>query len=238
MAEESLPGTESDPVTVLLVDDHPVFLDGLRGVFVPQDGFRVVGVAGCAEEAVTLSRSAEPQVVVLDLGLPDRSGIEVTRSLLDERPEVKVLVLSMSDDDDNVLAAMRAGAHGYLVKGADREEILAAMRTVARGGAVFSPRVAGRLRVFFDSLAAAPGRSVFPELTPREVEILDLLAGGLDYRGIARQLTISDKTVRNHVSNIFAKLHVNDRAQAIVRARNAGLGGAGRPPAGDGHVHS
>ncbi|MGW0535661.1 response regulator [Streptomyces sp. NPDC003032] len=233
MAEESALGADADTITVLLVDDHPMFLEGLRGVFLPQDGFRVVGVAGGADEAVALSVSAAPQVVVLDLGLPDGSGIEVTRRLLVDRPDVKVLVLSMSDDDDNVLAAMRAGAHGYLVKGADREEILTAMRTVARGGAVFGPRVALRLRTYFDSLAAAPGRSAFPELTPRELEILDLLAGGLNYRQIARRLTISDKTVRNHVANIFAKLQVNDRAQAIVRARNAGLG-ADAPPSPSG----
>ncbi|MGW0188977.1 response regulator [Streptomyces sp. NPDC003362] len=230
MAEESAPRTDVDTVTVLLVDDHPMFLDGLRGVFLPQDGFRVVGVATSAEEAVAVCRRTAPQVVVLDLGLPDGSGIDVTRRMLDDRPDVKVLVLSMSDDDENVLAAMRAGAHGYLVKGADREEILTAMRTVARGGAVFSPRVALRLRTFFDSLAAAPGRSAFPELTPRELEILGLLAGGLDYRQIARKLTITDKTVRNHVTNIFAKLQVNDRAQAIVRARNAGLGVDVPPP--------
>ncbi|MFD5793585.1 response regulator [Streptomyces diastatochromogenes] len=224
MAEESAPRAESDTVTVLLVDDHPMFLDGLCGVFLPPDGFRVVGVATTGAEALALSVSAVPQVVVLDLGLPDTSGVEVTRRLLADRPDVRVLVLSMSDDDDNVLAAMRAGAHGYLVKGADREEILAAMRTVARGGAVFSPRIAARLQAFFGSLAAAPGQQAFPGLTPRELEILDLIASGLDYRQIARRLTISDKTVRNHVSSIFAKLQVNDRAQAIVRARNAGLG--------------
>ncbi|MGQ4389053.1 response regulator [Streptomyces sp. SAS_270] len=232
MTEETFPRTDADTVHVLLVDDHPMFLEGLRGVFLPQDGFRVVAVAASADEAIALSLSASPQVVVLDLGLPDASGIEVTRRLLADRPEVKVLVLSMSDDDGNVLAAMRAGAHGYLVKGADREEILTAMRTVARGGAVFSPLVAGRLRTFFDSLAAAPGRSAFPELTPRELEILDLLASGLNYRQIARHLTISDKTVRNHITNIFTKLQVNDRAQAIVRARNAGLGAAALPPPG------
>ncbi|MFE7076940.1 response regulator [Streptomyces sp. NPDC057620] len=233
MAEENVPRTDVDMVTVLLVDDHPMFLDGLRGAFLPQDGFRVVGVATNAEDAVALSASAAPHVVVLDLGLPDGSGIEVTRRLIGDRADVKVLVLSMSDDDDNILAAMRAGAHGYLIKGADREEILTAMRTVARGGAVFSPRVALRLRAFFDSLAAAPGRSAFPELTPRELEILGLLAGGLTYRQISRELCISDKTVRNHITNIFAKLQVTDRAQAIVRARNAGLGAAAPPPQGN-----
>ncbi|MEV6398848.1 response regulator transcription factor [Streptomyces sp. NPDC051907] len=229
MIEETSGGPEAAPVTVLLVDDHPMFLDGLRGALLPQDGFRVVGEASSAEEAIALSLQTSPQVVVLDLGLPDASGIEVTRRLLSDRQEVRVLVLSMSEDDDNVLAAMRAGAGGYLVKGADREEILAAIRTVAGGGAVFGPRIAERLQSFFGALAAAPGRSVFPDLTPRELEILDLVASGLDYRQIARRLTISDKTVRNHVTNIFTKLQVNDRAQAIVRARNAGLG-AGEAP--------
>lgn len=219
-------------MTVLLVDDHPMFLDGLRGALLPQDGFRVVGEASSAEDAIALSVQMSPHVVVLDLGLPDASGIEVTRRLLSDRQDVRVLVLSMSEDDDNVLAAMRAGASGYLVKGADREEILAAIRTVAGGGAVFGPRIAERLPSFFGALAAAPGRSVFPDLTPRELEILDLVASGLDYRQIARRLTISDKTVRNHVTNIFTKLQVNDRAQAIVRARNAGLGAEGAPPPG------
>ncbi|MGG8408086.1 response regulator [Streptomyces sp. 12297] len=236
MAEVSATEVEADPVTVLLVDDHPMFLEGLRGTLLPQEGFHVVGEASTAEEAAALSAGTRPQVVVLDLGLPDASGIELTRRLLSDRPDARVLVLSMSDDDDNVLAAMRAGAGGYLVKGADRAEILAAVRTVAAGGAVFGPRVAARLQSFFDSLAAAPGRQAFPDLTPRELEILDLLARGLEYRQIARRLTISDKTVRNHVTNIFTKLQVNDRAQAIVRARNAGLGtdGAATGASGEG----
>jgi DNA-binding NarL/FixJ family response regulator len=231
MTQESRGGPEAGAVTVLLVDDHPMFLDGLRGALLPQDGFEVVGEAASAEAAIELSARVSPQVVVLDLGLPDASGIEVTRRLLSDRQDVRVLVLSMSEDDDNVLAAMRAGAAGYLVKGADREEILAAVRTVAGGGAVFGPQIAERLQAFFGALAAAPGRSVFPDLTPRELEILDLVACGLDYHQIARRLTISDKTVRNHVTNIFTKLQVNDRAQAIVRARNAGLG-AGEAPSG------
>lgn len=134
MTEERPARPDSDAVTVLLVDDHPMFLDGLRGALLPQDGFRVVGEASSAEDAIALSVQMSPHVVVLDLGLPDASGIEVTRRLLSDRQDVRVLVLSMSEDDDNVLAAMRAGASGYLVKGADREEILAAIRTVAGGG--------------------------------------------------------------------------------------------------------
>lgn len=225
------PGSEVSEITVALVDDHPLFREGVRGALLPADGFRVVGEASTAREAIALAEGSAPRVVLLDLGLPDASGIEVTRRLLALEPAPRVLVLSMSEDDDNILAAVRAGACGYLVKGAGRQEILAAVRTAAYGGAVFSPRVAERLQCFLGALAAVPGRTAFPELTPRELEILDLLAQGLDYRRIARRLTISDKTVRNHVTNVFAKLQVNDRAQAIVRARNAGLGGQEAPPA-------
>ncbi|MFE7271476.1 response regulator [Streptomyces sp. NPDC057623] len=225
MVEENPGSPHVDGLSVLLVDDHPMFLDGLRGALLPQEGFHVVGEASTAEQAVTLHARLAPHVVVLDLGLPDANGTEVIRRLLDDRPQTRVLVLSMSDDDNNVLAAMQAGACGYLVKGADRTQIINGVRTAAAGGAVFSPQIAERLRCFFNALAAVPGQQAFPQLTPRELEILDLIARGLDYRQIARRLTISDKTVRNHVTNVFAKLHVTDRAQAVIRARNAGLGG-------------
>jgi DNA-binding NarL/FixJ family response regulator len=230
VSDANAPETEAGVVTVVLVDDHPMFREGLRGALLPVDGFRVVGEASSAREAVAVVERTVPSVVMLDLGLPDASGIEVTRRLLDLATAPRVLVLSMSEDDDNILAAVRAGACGYLVKGAGRPEILAAVRTAALGGAVFSPQIAARLQCFLGALAAVPGRTAFPELTPRELEILDLLAQGLDYRRIARRLTISDKTVRNHVTNVFAKLQVNDRAQAIVRARNAGLGNQDAPP--------
>jgi DNA-binding NarL/FixJ family response regulator len=161
----------------------------------------------------------------MDLNLPDGSGVDATRALAASVPGARVLVMTMSTDDDAVVAAMRAGARGFVVKGAGRRDLVDAVRTVAEGGAVFSPVVADRLAGYFSGLAAVPAREVFPQLTEREREVLDLLARGLDNRRIARELVLSDKTVRNHVSNVLAKLEVADRAEAVLRARNAGLGG-------------
>jgi DNA-binding NarL/FixJ family response regulator len=163
--------------------------------------------------------------VLMDLNLPDGSGIDATRDLLDAHPEIRVLVMTMSSDDEAVVAAMRSGARGYVVKGAGREEVLSAVRTVAQGGAVFSPQVAARLGSWFSSLGSIEGRTAFPQLTDREREILDLMARGLDNRRIARELTLSEKTVRNHVSNVMGKIDADSRAVAVLRARNAGLGG-------------
>ena len=165
-----------------------------------------------------------PDVVLMDLNLPDLSGVEATARILATAPEVRVLMMTMSADDDAVVAAMRAGARGYVVKGAGRDDLLHAIRTVAAGGAVFSPTVADRLGRFFSGLATSGGREAFPQLTDREREVLDLIARGLENRRIARELFLSDKTVRNHVSNILAKLGVEDRSEAIARARAAGLG--------------
>ena len=161
----------------------------------------------------------------MDLNLPDGSGVDATRELLRGHPAARVLVITMSDTDDAVIAAMRAGARGYVVKGAGRDELLHAIRTVASGGAVFSPAVADRLGSWFSGLAARPGRELFPELTDREREVLELLARGYDNPRISRTLVLSDKTVRNHVSTILAKLDATDRADAVMRARRAGLGG-------------
>ena len=160
----------------------------------------------------------------MDLNLPDGSGIEATRNVLAVSPDSHVLVITMSADDDAVVAAMRAGARGYVVKGAGRHDLVQAVTTVAAGGAVFSPTVAARLGSFFSGLAAQPGREMFPQLSDREREVLDLVARGLDNRRIARALFLSEKTVRNHVSTVFSKLDVPDRAEAIARARRAGLG--------------
>lgn len=210
---------------VLLVDDHPLFREGLAAAVNLDEAFTVVGQAASAEEAVTEAERTEPDLVVMDLGLPGRSGTEATRRILCARPEARVVVMTMSEDDDSLLAAMRAGARGYLLKGAGRDEILRALHTVARGGAVFSPRMAERLGSLLGSFGTASAKEAFPTLTAREREVLELLAGGLGYRQIARRLMVTDKTVRNHVGSIFAKLQVRDRAQAIVRAREAGLGG-------------
>jgi DNA-binding NarL/FixJ family response regulator len=211
-------------VRLLLVDDHPLFLDGVRAALTGADDLEVVGEAHDAGSAVAMAGELLPDVVLMDLGLPDRSGTEATRELLARAPATRVLVMTMSTDDDAVVAAMQAGARGYVVKGTGRAELLHAVRTVAAGGAVFSPVVADRLGAYFRGLAAAPGREVFPQLTEREREVLSLVARGLDNRRIARELVLSDKTVRNHVSAVLGKLGVEDRAEAAVRARNAGLG--------------
>jgi DNA-binding NarL/FixJ family response regulator len=210
--------------TVLLVDDHPLFLDGVRAALSGQSDLEVVAEAHDVATALALVGELAPDVVLMDLNLPDGNGVDATRSVLAARPETRVLVITMNADDDAVVAAMRAGARGYVVKGAGRDDLLDAVRTVAAGGAVFSPTVADRLGSFFAGLSAQPGRELFPQLSEREREVLDLVARGYDNRRIARELFLSDKTVRNHVSSVLSKLDAADRSEAIQRARRAGLG--------------
>ncbi|KUL63314.1 response regulator [Streptomyces sp. NRRL S-1521] len=209
---------------VLLVDDHPLFREGLAAAIDLDDHFTVVAEADSGEAALTETARTDPDLVVMDLGLPGISGIEVTRRLLTAHPHLRIMVMTMSEDDDSLLAAMRAGAHGYLLKGALREEVLRALHTVARGGAVFGPQMTERLSALFAAFGRTPAKEAFPTLTARERDILDLLAAGLTYRQIAQRLCVVEKTVRNHVGAIFSKLQVHDRAAAIVRARDAGLG--------------
>jgi DNA-binding NarL/FixJ family response regulator len=216
-----------EAIRVLVADDHPMFRDGLRTLLRDADGVELVGEATTGEEAVVRALDLQPDVVVMDLQMPDVNGIEATRRITAASPHVSVLVLTMFEDDDSVFSAMRAGARGYLLKGAAQEEILRAVAAVAAGDAIFGPSVATRLIEFF---AAERPPQPFPELTEREREVLELLAQGKSNQNIARELFLSSKTIRNHVSNIFTKLHVADRAQAIIRARDAGLGAEPRTP--------
>ncbi len=208
---------------VLVVDDHPLFRFGLATVLNAEPTIEVVGEAATGRDAVDAARAVEPDVVVMDLHLPDIDGIEATRQIVGERPRTGVVVLTMFNDTESVFAAMRAGARGYLLKGSGQEEIVRAVHAVGLGEAIFGTDVANRVIGFFTA-GPATSDTVFPQLTSREREVLALIADGESNATIARRLSLSPKTVRNHVSSIFAKLHVADRAQAIVRARKAGFG--------------
>jgi len=209
-------------VRVVLADDHPVVRAGLTALLDSLPGISVVGVGADGREAVKEVVLHRPEVAVLDLQMPGLDGFAATREIARVAPEVAVLVLTMFEDDDSVFAAMRAGARGYLVKGAEQEEIGRAIRAVAAGEAIFGPGVAQRVLNFF--AAPSPAVEPFPQLTGREREILDLLAAALPNSAIATRLNLSPKTVANHLSSIFTKIQVADRAAAILRAREAGLG--------------
>jgi len=209
-------------VRVVVADDHPIVRDGLRVLLDSLPDMELVGEATTGREAVRSAVMDRPDVIVMDLRMPDLDGATATAEICRTAPDVAVLVLTMLDDDDWVFAAMRAGARGYLVKGASQQEIVRAITAVAAGEAIFGPGVARRvLRYFAAPMAAQPA---FPELSPREREVLDLIAGGLTNAAIAVRLGLSAKTVGNHTSAIFAKLQVAGRAEAIIRAREAGLG--------------
>jgi DNA-binding NarL/FixJ family response regulator len=209
---------------VVVADDHPVFRQGIRALLAAVPDVEVVAEATGGEEAVRLAVELRPDVVVMDLNMPGLNGVDATRRVAREAPEVGVLVLTMFEDDDSVFAAMRAGARGYLVKGADSPEVLRAISAVAGGEAIFGPSVAGRVLGYLTRPLSAQDERVFPTLTSREREILSLMAAGQTNNRIATSLSLSAKTVRNNVSSIFTKLQVADRAEAIVRARRAGLG--------------
>src|SRR5215212_4079895 len=213
-----------DTVRVLIVDDHPLFREGMRGRLDRVADIEVVGEAASGDEAVELARKLEPNVILMDIKMPGKNGIESTRDILRASPEIGVVVLTMFEDDDSVFAAMRAGAKGYLLKDSGGEGVVYAIRAVASGEAVFGPGVAERIIGFFSAPRPAAPQRTFPELTEREEEVLSLVAQGKSNQEIARQLFVSLKTVRNHVSNILLKLQVADRAQAVIRARDAGMG--------------
>jgi DNA-binding NarL/FixJ family response regulator len=213
-----------DTVRVLIADDHPLFREGMRGRLDRVADIEVVGEAASGDEAVELARKLEPDVILMDIKMPGKNGIEATREILRAGPEIGVVVLTMFEDDDSVFAAMRAGAKGYLLKDSGGEGVVYAIRAVASGEAVFGPGVAERIIGYFSVPRPAPPQRAFPELTEREEEVLSLVAQGKSNQEIARQLFVSLKTVRNHVSNILLKLQVADRAQAVIRARDAGMG--------------
>jgi len=208
---------------VLLVDDHEPFRKGLEAMLAAAGTVDVVGSVKDGREAVDLALELQPDVILMDLHMPRLNGIEATARIVQSSPHISVVVLTMMEDEDSVFAAVRAGARGYLLKGARRGEILRAVEAVGAGEVIFGPGIADRMMTFFRGVRARPDPDVFPQLTERERVILGLIAGGLENAEIARELGLSVKTVRNHASNIFAKLQVAHRAQAIVMAREAGL---------------
>lgn len=210
-------------VRVLIADDHPVFRFGLRTLLKADPMMEVVGEATNGEEAITQASSLHPDVILMDLNMPSMNGIEAVRRIQAEHPNVHILVLTMFDDDDSVFAAMRAGARGYLLKGAEGGETLQAIRVVSTGEAIFSPAIAQRLMQYFGAPRPPGPSQPFPDLTEREREVLVLIAQGYTNQAIAEQLVISPKTVRNHISSIFSKLQVTSRLEAILRAKDAGM---------------
>ena len=211
-----------ETLRILIAEDHPLYRKGLISLLQSVPEFEVVGEASTGEEAVSRAAQLQPDVILMDLQMPEVNGIEATRRILQESPNVRVLVVTLFEDDDSVFMALRAGARGYVLKDADEEEMVLSIRAVGRGEAIFSPAVATRVLAYFSKPASPP--QVFPTLTDREREILNLIAQGHPNPSIAKHLSLSTKTVGNYVSNIFTKLQVADRAQAIIRAREAGMG--------------
>jgi DNA-binding NarL/FixJ family response regulator len=215
-------------IHVLIVDDHTLFREGLISILTKAPDIQVVGEAGIGPEAITKARELEPHVILMDIKMPEINGIEATQQVLAHRPETGVIMLTMLEDDESLFAAMCAGARGYILKGADKAEVLRTIRAVAAGEALFGPAIAARVTAFFRHRSSAAQQQLqampFPDLTEREREVLELIARGESNQEIARTLHITAKTVSNYISSIFAKLQVIDRAQAIVKARRAGLG--------------
>jgi DNA-binding NarL/FixJ family response regulator len=214
----------ADIIRVLIVDDHQLFRDGLRALILSAADMEVAGEAATGEAALQMAAESKPDVILMDIQMPDMDGIEATRALTESQPALNILMVTMFEDDQSVFKAMRAGARGYILKGAKHDEMLRAIRAVSSGEAIFSPGIAARMMEFFTASRAAIPAEAFPDLTDREREVLELIAQGKSNAEIAKTLVISVKTVRNHASNIFNKLQVTDRAQAAIRAREAGLG--------------
>lgn len=211
-----------DKLTILIADDHPVFRKGLRAVLSTMSATELVGEANNGQEAVTLAEKLQPDVILMDLQMPGVDGLSAIRQIVQTSPHIRILVVTMFEDDDSVFAAMRSGARGYVLKDMNDEEIKRAILAVGNGEAIFSPAIAQRMMSFFAAPPLAAG-DLFPELTDSERNVLKLMAQGLNNEAIAQKLGFTVKTVRNYCSNIFSKLQVADRAQAIVKARDAGL---------------
>ncbi|WP_129675842.1 response regulator transcription factor [Candidatus Chloroploca sp. Khr17] len=209
-------------IRVLIADDHTLFREGVSAMLQATSDTELVGEAGTGADALAQALALRPDIVLMDIMMPELNGILATERLVAAQPGVGVIMLTMLEDDDSLFAAMCAGARGYILKGADKAEMLQTIRAVANGEARFGPAIAGRLMGLFRQQRAARERP-FPNLSEREFEVLELVARGLSNGQIADRLLISGKTVSNHISNIFLKLHVSDRAQAIVRAHQAGL---------------
>jgi len=213
-----------EPIRVLIADDHAIFRRGLCALLSAVSDIEIIGEAATGDEAIAQASVLEPDVILMDLQMPGFNGIEATRRILRTSPHIGILVLTMFEDDDSIFAAMRTGARGYLLKGADQTEIVRAIKAVDSGEAIFSPSIAQWLIHYFGALKSSSTAQVFPELTEREREVLALIAQGRSNSEIAHRLVLSSKTVRNYVSNIFSKLQVADRAQVIILARDADLG--------------
>lgn len=211
-----------DKLTLLIADDHPLFRKGLKSLLATLPNLTVVGEASTGKEAIQLAEQLQPDVVLMDLRMPEGGGLEAIGQIVQTSPHIRILVVTMFEDDDSVFAAMRAGARGYVLKDMNDEEITRAILAVGAGEAIFSPAIATRMMNFFTARPALPA-DIFPELTESERNVLKLMAQGDDNDAIAHQLSFTVKTVRNYTSNIFSKLQVAGRAQAIIKAREAGL---------------
>ncbi|MDQ2716632.1 MAG: response regulator transcription factor [Chloroflexota bacterium] len=213
-----------EPLRALIADDHPLFRHGLAALLSASPDFEVVGEASTGEEVIELAAHLQPDIILMDIQMPGVNGIEATRSILHSSPHIRILIVTMFEDDAFVFTAMRAGARGYVLKDAQKADMLQAIRAVGRGEAIFSPAIATHLIDFFSAPRPVAPPQAFPDLTERERDILNLIAQGHSNTEIATRLVLSPHTVRNYVSNVFSKLQVADRSQAIIRAREAGLG--------------
>lgn len=216
-----------ETIRLLIVDDHPLYLEGLRSLFSTINDIELIGEASTGKEAVERSVELQPDVILMDIDLPGINGVEATRGILSQSPSIGIVMVTMLEDDRSIFSAMRAGARGYVLKGAEPNELLQSIRAVANGQVLFGPSVAVRMMRFFEeqevNFKTSLPEEAFPELTPRELEVLELIAQGDKNNEIAEKLVISEKTVRNHVTNIFSKLQVADRVEAIIKAREAGM---------------